>query len=189
MPKGEKKARYPELAESARRMIEEERLTQQETGRRLGVHKTTIEHWCKRFGWKTQRTGPRSGPLHTGWKGGVHYLKGYRYIYNPDHPRATKAGFVSEHRLVYEAKIGRYLLPSEVVHHIDGNPLNNDPVNLQHFQTNGHHLAHELTGRCPRWTEDGKRRIAEGIQRRIANQRRSKSDAGPSIPSTDRQPS
>ena len=36
-----------------------------------------------------------------------------------------------EHRAVAEAMIGRPLRPGEIVHHKDGNILNNDPVNLE----------------------------------------------------------
>jgi hypothetical protein len=35
------------------------------------------------------------------------------------------------HRVVMETKLGRPLLPGEVVHHIDGNKRNNDPENLE----------------------------------------------------------
>ena len=35
------------------------------------------------------------------------------------------------HRIVAEQKLGRELLPSEIVHHIDGNKRNNDPSNLE----------------------------------------------------------
>lgn len=40
------------------------------------------------------------------------------------------------HRLIAEAKIGRKLHKDEDVHHIDGNKLNNDPLNLAVM---GHH--------------------------------------------------
>lgn len=39
--------------------------------------------------------------------------------------------FVKEHRLVMEQKLGRPLLPTETVHHIDGVHQNNDESNLQ----------------------------------------------------------
>ena len=41
-----------------------------------------------------------------------------------------KDGYVLVHRKVAQDTIGRSLSPKEVVHHIDGNKLNNDPTNL-----------------------------------------------------------
>lgn len=43
------------------------------------------------------------------------------------------------HRVVAEQKIGRLLLPGEVVHHIDGNKLNNDPSNLEVLSSQAEH--------------------------------------------------
>lgn len=42
---------------------------------------------------------------------------GYIKVYCPDHPMATKDGYVMEHILVMEKKIGRYITRDEVVHH------------------------------------------------------------------------
>lgn len=50
---------------------------------------------------------------------------GYRKVY------VEERGWLLEHRYVMEQKIGRYLLPDENVHHIDGDRLNNHPDNLE----------------------------------------------------------
>jgi hypothetical protein len=95
-----------------------------------------------------------------GWKGGIKVVKGYYYARTPGHPNASKHGsYVAVHRLVMEKKLGRYLLPTEVVDHIDGNPANNHPDNLRVFASNGEHLRTTLKGKCPQWSEDGKARL------------------------------
>ena len=52
-----------------------------------------------------------------------------------------------EHRVVAEQKIGRALLPGEVVHHWDTNKLNNDPRNLAVLVSQSEHARLESTGR------------------------------------------
>ena len=54
-----------------------------------------------------------------GWKGGKIYKREYVFIYNPNHPRADRE-YVKRSRLTMEKKLGRYLKPSEFVHHING---------------------------------------------------------------------
>ena len=72
---------------------------------------------------------------------------GYKKIKAENHPYADILGYVFEHRLVMEKKIGRFLKPKERVHHLDGNKLNNNPKNLQLFSTNGEHTRHHLKER------------------------------------------
>jgi hypothetical protein len=47
------------------------------------------------------------------------------------------------HRWVEEKKLGRKLKPSEVVHHKDGNPLNNSPDNLKVYPNQSTHMKKE----------------------------------------------
>lgn len=66
---------------------------------------------------------------------------GYIMIFQDDHPRANNFGYVYEHILVMEKSLGRNILPTEAIHHIDGNPKNNAIWNLMLFATNAMHSA------------------------------------------------
>lgn len=70
------------------------------------------------------------GVNHPHYKGGVVRAKGYVWILQRNHPRTTPRGYVKRCWLVAEQKIGRFLRPDEVVHHIDHNKLNDAPNNL-----------------------------------------------------------
>jgi len=78
----------------------------------------------RRRGWK-RASGPQSG----NWK------RGYRKSEEP--------------RIMAAQKIGRELLPEEVVHHIDGNSENNNPENLEIYSNNGKHIKGHA-GKWPR---------------------------------------
>lgn len=68
--------------------------------------------------------------------------KGYKRILKWGHPRTDSKGYVREHILVMEEKIGRHMKPGEVVHHIDENKLNNHPDNLVLFKNHNEHMRH-----------------------------------------------
>lgn len=72
---------------------------------------------------------------HPNWNGGVTYHnEGYRMLFRPEHPNCNQRGYVYEHRLVMEKKLGRYLHTDEVVDHLNGNKTDNTLKNL--FLTN-----------------------------------------------------
>lgn len=68
---------------------------------------------------------------------------GYRYCRTaPPHPKRNSNGLYPLHRVRAENKIGRLLLPGEVVHHIDGDKTNDSPENLQVLQHDDHARLH-----------------------------------------------
>lgn len=76
---------------------------------------------------------------HIGWRGGRHQYHGYIYIYCPEHPHATMAGYMLEHRLVMEKELGRFLEKGEVVHHKNHIKTDNRIENLELISTLSQH--------------------------------------------------
>lgn len=149
-----------------------------EIARAIGVRRSrNVEKFLRRNGVTREFPTTQRGEKSHQWKGGVVINKdGYREILSRGHPHAHKHTFyVLEHRLVMEKMIGRYLHPSEVVHHKDGNKLNNSPENLQLFSENSEHLKVDLKGRCPKWSEDGKERIRQAVIQGGVRRRRERS--------------
>lgn len=69
---------------------------------------------------------------------------GYVSVYvgdTVDSPR-KRGGAIREHILVMENHLGRALTKGEVVHHIDGNKLNNDIANLDLCTVEEHNACH-----------------------------------------------
>lgn len=108
------------------------------------------------------------GAINPAWNGAKPRLrKGYRYVAVPGaFDKNGRTCYRPEHHLVMEVKLGRPLLKTEVVHHVDENTLNNSPENLRLYSTNGAHLADTLAGKCPNWSEDGRRSLAAEAESR-----------------------
>lgn len=89
-------------------------------------------------------TAFNKGVNHHSWRGGRTRkggINGYIRIYSPDHPNASR-GYVPEHRLVMEKVLGRFLLKTEFVHHIDCDKQNNSTDNLVLVSNWQHNRAH-----------------------------------------------
>lgn len=134
---------------------------------------------------------------HGSYQGGWRMMKGYIQIARTDWPR-DKNGRMSYqplHRYVMEQKLGRPLTDSEVVHHINGDVLDNTPENLELFASNAAHLAVTLKGKCPKWTVSGLEKIEKGIarslevraQKHLCNQKKLEPDGSGCIGTDDHQ--
>ncbi len=79
------------------------------------------------------------GEKHPRWKGGRYVTAaGYVMLYRPNHPSCNGLGYVYEHRLVVEERLGRLLRSDEVVHHRDGDKRNNAAENLEVLNAASH---------------------------------------------------
>jgi hypothetical protein len=94
------------------------------------------------------------GENNPAWKGGVTYFRKHgnykpiKYVRCPLEfvAMARKDGYVMEHRLIVAQELGRCLLRSEVVHHINHDPQDNRLGNLMLFSSNTAHKKYEHHG-------------------------------------------
>ena len=75
--------------------------------------------------------------------------EGYWYVYHPEHQNSTLKGWLFEHRYIMSKKLGRPLKKDEVVHHKDGNKLNNKIENLELRKMGGRRKYHGVPIFCP----------------------------------------
>ena len=90
---------------------------------------------------------PKPGSLNPNWRGGRRYVGGYVLVHRPEHPFSDEDGYVFEHRIVLEGLLGRYLLPGEVSHHINGIKDDNREENLVVYANHSLHIRQHSEGR------------------------------------------
>jgi endogenous inhibitor of DNA gyrase (YacG/DUF329 family) len=79
----------------------------------------------------SKKCSARSTGLTRRKPGGLIDPKGYVLVRAPEHPMASREGYVMEHRLVMAEVLGRMLTTDEVVHHRNGVKADNRVENLE----------------------------------------------------------
>lgn len=90
------------------------------------------------------------GQLNYKWRNGKKSINNGKYetIKCENHYHADNRGYVREHILVAEKALGKPLPHKAVIHHIDGDGLNNQNHNLVICQNNKYHLLIEQRTRA-----------------------------------------
>jgi len=82
------------------------------------------------------------GESNQNWRGGRSLnVGGYVFLYAPNHPYRNKDNQVAEHRLIAESVLGRYLKPTEAVHHVNEKVDDNRRPNLVACESNSYHMT------------------------------------------------
>lgn len=140
--------RGTQLDVDAVKTMYESGMTQAEIAAELNVTQRIVFNFMRRNGIKARIAAKRcqDGEKNSYWHGGRTQDEfGYVMIQCKEHPRASKCGgYVPEHILVAESKIGRHLTTDEVVHHINGRKWDNDPDNLCVMTKSQHSKLHWL---------------------------------------------
>ena len=111
------------------------------------ITKTTVYRYLDKYNISTRNNRP--------YKYRYNH-NGYCYIKDINHPNCNKNGYVLEHRVNLEEKIGRLLNNDEDSHHIDFDKTNNSKDNLDVIKHKDHHnVLQSLLDLIPMLLEKG----------------------------------
>jgi hypothetical protein len=92
--------------------------------------KTYVRGWCRSHYQRWWKTGDVQADLPL--RGDRGSRRGpYRLVAASDQPNVNRSGMMLEHRAVLQRHLGRPLRADEVVHHRNGDPLDNRIENLE----------------------------------------------------------
>ncbi len=115
------------------------------------------------------RSESRIGIKSSNWKGGrTRSSKGYILILKREHPFCTKRGYIFEHRLVMEKKLGRFLKSNEVVHHKNGQKDDNRVENLELMEFGEHTRKHSQNRKM---NFESRKKISQKAKSRLQNKK------------------
>jgi hypothetical protein len=108
---------------------------------RRGQHRTYSAETLQRMseGQKRRFSIPSNHPR---WNGGIMIHEGYLFIKKPEHYRANNHGYVKNCILIAEEWLHFPITNNVDVHHINGNKLDDRPINLAILSHGGHAKVH-----------------------------------------------
>lgn len=132
-------------------------------------HRTGVPHTPEAKAKIAAAATGRTGPLNARWRGGRSNT-GHGYVnvaldsLAPESraivaPMVSKNGYVLEHRAVMALALGRALLPTEHVHHVNGDKMDNRPDNLTVMDWSNHSREHRQIERKMAQLIDDNRRL------------------------------